>query len=83
MGNIVNLLYKDFAILIGIAFVLAIPVAWYMLDLWLENFAFHIQIGVFAFILGGVLSLAVGMLSISFHILKVASSNPVNAIKYE
>ena len=53
------------------------------LDLWLENFAFHIQIGVFAFILGGVMSLAVGMLSISFHILKVASSNPVNAIKYE
>ncbi|MCK5337673.1 MAG: ABC transporter permease [Bacteroidales bacterium] len=83
MNSIVNLLYKDFAILIGIAFVLAIPVAWYMLDLWLENFAFHIQIGVFAFILGGVLSLAVGMLSISFHILKVASSNPVNAIKYE
>jgi putative ABC transport system permease protein len=83
MANIIRLLYKEFAILIGIAFILAIPVAWYVLSLWLENFAFHIQIGVFAFILGGVMSLVVGMLSISFHIIKVASSNPVKAIKYE
>ena len=83
MPNIVNLLYRDFAILIVIAFVLAIPVSWYVLDLWLQNFAFHIQIGVFAFILGGAMALAVGMLSISFHILKAASSNPVDAIKYE
>ena len=83
LGQVVNLLYRDFAILIVIAFILAIPVAWYVLSLWLENFAFHIQIGVFAFILGGIMSLTVGMLSISFHILKAASSNPVDAIKYE
>ncbi|MEN8224299.1 MAG: FtsX-like permease family protein [Bacteroidota bacterium] len=83
MTNIVNLLIREFALLIVIAFVLAIPVAWYVLGLWLENFAFHIQIGVLAFILGGLLSLAVGMLSISFHILRAASSNPVDAIKYE
>ncbi len=83
MTNIVNLLVREFALLIAIAFVLAIPVAWYVLSLWLENFAFHIQIGIWAFILGGLLSLVVGMLSISFHILKVATSNPVDAIKYE
>jgi len=83
LGNIVGLLYKDFAILILIAFVLAIPVSWYVLGLWLENFAFHINIGVLAFILGGLLSLAVGMISISFHIIKAATSNPVDAIKYE
>ncbi len=83
MPNIIKLLSKDFAILIIIAFILSIPVAWYVLGLWLENFAFHVQIGVVAFILGGVLSLLVGMLSISFHILKVATSNPVDAIKHE
>jgi putative ABC transport system permease protein len=83
IANVVNLLYKDFAILILIAFVLAIPIAWYVLGLWLENFAFHITIGLWAFILGGIMSLAVGMLSISFHILKAATSNPVDAIKYE
>ncbi|MEE4257317.1 MAG: FtsX-like permease family protein, partial [Bacteroidales bacterium] len=83
LTNIVGLLYKDFAILILIAFVLAIPVAWYVLGLWLENFAFHINIGITAFILGGLLSLVVGMLSISFHIWKAATSNPVDAISYE
>jgi len=83
MANIVGLLYKDFAVLILIAFVLAIPVAWYVLGLWLENFAFHINIGIAAFILGGLLSLVVGMLSISFHIWKAATSNPVDAISYE
>ena len=83
MPNIIKLLSKDFAILIIIAFVLSIPVAWYVLGLWLENFAFHVQIGAVAFILGGILSLLVGMLSISFHILKVATSNPVDAIKHE
>ena len=81
--NVINLLYKDFALLIMIAFVLAIPIAWYVLGLWLENFAYHISIGVWAFILGGIMSLSVGMLSISFHILKAATSNPVDAIKYE
>ena len=83
LANIVGLLYKDFAILILIAFVLAIPVSWYVLGLWLENFAFHINIGFVAFMLGGLLSLAVGMISISFHIWKAATSNPVDAIKYE
>lgn len=83
MEKILRLLYKDFAILIIIAFVLAIPVTWYVISLWLQNFAFHIDIGILAFVMGGILSLAVGMLSISYHIVKVASSNPVDAIKYE
>jgi putative ABC transport system permease protein len=83
INNVINLLSRDFAILILIAFVLAIPIAWYVLGLWLENFAYHIAIGVWAFLLGGVMALVVGMLSISFHILKAATSNPVDAIKYE
>ncbi len=83
VSNISRLLYRDFALLIGIAFILAIPVAWYVLDLWLQNFAFHIRVGLFAFILGGILALLVGLLSISFHILRVANTNPVEAIKHE
>ncbi|HSG67795.1 MAG TPA: FtsX-like permease family protein, partial [Bacteroidales bacterium] len=83
MNAIMGLLYKDFALLIAIAFILSIPVAWYVLHLWLENFAFHISIGIFAFALGGVMALIVGLLSISFHILRVASANPVDAIKHE
>jgi putative ABC transport system permease protein len=82
-ANIMGLLYRDFAILIAIAFVIAIPVAWFFLNNWLQNFAFHVTIGFTAFIIAGLLSLGVGMLSVSFHIVKAAWSNPVNAIKYE
>ena len=81
--NISSLLYRDFAILIAIGFILSIPIAWYVLDMWLSNFAFHIQIGAMAFILGGLLSLLVGLLSISFHIVRAAGANPVEAIKHE
>jgi putative ABC transport system permease protein len=70
-------------LLIGIAFILAIPVSWIIMHRWLENFIFHIDIGVLAFILGGLMAVIVGMLTISFHILKVASANPVDAIKNE
>lgn len=83
MANIVTLLYREFALLIGIAFILAIPISWYIMHRWLENFIFHINIGVWAFILGGVMSVLVGLLTISFHIIKVASANPVDAIKNE
>jgi putative ABC transport system permease protein len=83
MNNIINLLYREFALLIIIAFVLAVPVSWYVLNLWLENFAFHINIGIMVFIIGGLSALAVGLLSISFHIIMVATANPVDAIKNE
>lgn len=83
MANIIGLLCREFALLISIAFVLAIPISWYVMHLWLENFVFHINIGVLAFILGGLLAVIVGMLTISFHIVKVASANPVDAIKHE
>lgn len=83
MANIITLLCREFALLISIAFVLAIPISWYVMHRWLENFVFHINIGLPAFILGGLLAVVVGMLTISFHIIRVASANPVDAIKYE
>ena len=83
MANIINLLCREFALLVSIAFILAVPVSWYIMHRWLENFVYHINIGVLAFILGGLLAVIVGMLTISFHIMKAASSNPVDAIKYE
>ena len=83
MTSIVTLLCREFAVLVTIAFILAIPVSWYIIFRWLENFVYHIDIGVLAFILGGLLAVLVGMLTTSYHILKAASSNPVDAIKYE
>lgn len=82
--GILQMLYREFIILIVIAFALAVPVAWWRLDIWLdESFIYHTQLDWSSFLLAGVLSLAVGMATISFYIIRVASANPVDAVKYE
>jgi len=84
LHNILGLLYREFVLLIIIAFVIAIPVAWWQLDEWLSsNFVYHISISIGYILLAGLLALAISVITISFHSLKVAMGNPVDAIKYE
>ncbi len=84
LHNILGLLYKEFVLLIIIAFVIAIPIAWWQLDIWLSsNFVYHIAITVGSILLAGLLAIVISILTISFHSLKVAMGNPVDAIKYE
>ncbi len=82
--NILLLLYQEFIVLIGIAFVLAVPITWWRLSEWLEtSFVFHTGVSWQAIVLAGLYSLMIGIVTISFHSLKAALSNPVDAIKYE
>ena len=82
--DILMLLYKDFARLILIAFIVAVPIAWWRLNIWLEgNFVYFQEPKWITFVLAGLLAFIIGMGTISFYIIKVASRNPVEAIKYE
>ncbi|MBW6460273.1 MAG: ABC transporter permease [Bacteroidales bacterium] len=82
--DIMQLLYREFIFLILIAFVVAVPVAWWRLDIWLnDSFIYHTSLQWTHFLLAGVVSFLVGMVTISFYIVRVAGSNPVEAIKYE
>jgi len=84
IGNILGLLYKEFASLIIIAFVIAIPVAWWRLDIWLNNsFIYHLSLHWTSFLFAGLSAIIIGMAAISYFIIKAASNNPVDAIKYE
>lgn len=84
LESILKLLFKEFVILIFIAFLIASPIAWYLLSNWLDaNFVYQVKIGVLTFGLAGVIAFIIGFLTISYHIIKAASSNPVDAIKYE
>jgi putative ABC transport system permease protein len=84
VGSVLQLLYKEFALLIIIAFVIAVPVAWWRLGIWLqESFLYYEPLKWSSFLLAGIIALVVGMGTISFYIIKVASGNPVDAIKYE
>jgi len=84
VGNILKLLYKEFVLLIIIAFVFAVPVAWWRLDIWLnDSFIYHTSLNWVYFLLAGLMAFVVGMLTISFYIVRTATSNPVDAVKWE
>ena len=81
--KIMLLLNKQFVTWIGIAFVIAIPIIWLLLNRWLENFVYHTDISVFHFLLGGIIVLFITLLTVSWHTYKAASGNPVDSLKTE
>lgn len=84
ISSILGLLYREFLVLIAIAFVIAVPLAWWRLTIWLEqSFIYHVDISWWSFMWAGLLSLLIGLLTISYHSIRAAVSNPVDAIKYE
>lgn len=74
---------KDFLILVGLAFIIAIPVTWWAMHQWLQDFAYRINIPVSIFILSGLAAIGIAMLTISFQAIKAAISNPVKSIRTE
>ncbi len=82
--SILRLLYREFALLIAIAFLIAIPLAWWRLDIWLDSsFVYHQSMHWSYFVIAGLFSFVIGFGTISFYILRAANGNPVQAIKYE
>jgi putative ABC transport system permease protein len=81
--QLVMLLIREFSVLVLIAFAIAIPVAWYFSNLWLDNFAYKTEIGVFIFILAGAVSLVMAVLTVSYHTFRAARANPVKSLRYE
>ncbi|MEJ7829501.1 MAG: ABC transporter permease [Segetibacter sp.] len=81
--NVVYLFSKEFIILIAIAFVIASPIAWYFMHQWLQDFAYRIDIGWTIFMLGGVSSLLIALITVSFQAIKAALANPVKSLRAE
>ena len=81
--QLVTLLAKDFVILVGTANFIAWPIAYYAVHKWLQNFAYRIDIEIWIFILCGVLSLLIALLTISYQSIKAATANPVDSLRYE
>ncbi len=81
--SIVSLLSQEFVKLVLIANLVAWPVAYYAIRRWLENFAYRIELGLSAFLLAASLALMIALLTVSYHALKAALANPVEALRYE
>ncbi|PIB30602.1 ABC transporter permease [Maribacter sp. 4G9] len=78
-----NMMSKDFVKLILIALLIATPVSWYGLDDWIQGFAFHIDISWWMFIISGLMVLWIALMTVSYHTLKVARTNPVKSLRTE
>lgn len=83
VSSLFGLLSKDFLVLVFIAFVVASPVAWWAMHAWLENFAYHIDLQWWVFLLAGLLALLIALLTISFQAVKAALANPVSSLRTE
>lgn len=84
VGNILKILFKEFLLLIMIAFVIAVPIAWWRIEIWLkDSFVYFTDLHWYTFVLAGIIAIFVGLATISYHIIRAANSNPVDAIKYE
>lgn len=82
-SKIVVLLSKDFAKLVGLAFVIATPIAYYSMTRWLQNFAFRSPVQVWIFLLAGMAAILIAQLTISFQALKAANADPADALRFE
>ena len=83
VSNIVMLLSKDFIKLVIVAFIIASPVAWYIMHNWLQDFAYRINISWWIFFAAGLLSVAIAIATISFQAIKAAIANPVKSLRTE
>jgi putative ABC transport system permease protein len=81
--NIVGMLSRDFVKLVMIAFLIAIPLGYYGMTKWLENFAYRIELGYTVFILAGIVSFLIAWFTVGFESLKAAMGNPVKALRNE
>ena len=81
--DIVSMLSKDFLKLVFISFVIAVPVAWWGMNKWLQDFAYRISIGWWIFIAAGVIAMLIALFTVSFQAIKAALANPVKSIRTE
>ncbi|MDE3182367.1 MAG: ABC transporter permease [Bacteroidota bacterium] len=81
--SIVTLLSKDFIKLVGISIVIASPIAWYVMNKWLQEFAYRIHISWMVFAITTIIALLIALVTISFQAIKAAIANPVESLRSE
>jgi putative ABC transport system permease protein len=82
-GEILMLLNRDFIKWVAVAFLIASPVAWYVMKKWLENYAYKTEVSWWIFALAGILALGIVLVTVSWQSWKAATKNPVEALRYE
>jgi len=83
VGNVVGLLSKEFLKLVFIAIVIASPITWFVMNKWLQDFAYRTNISWLVFVVTAVIAIGIALLTISFQAIKAALANPVKSLRTE
>ncbi|HEY8896368.1 MAG TPA: FtsX-like permease family protein, partial [Niastella sp.] len=81
--NVVTLLSKQFMGLVLVANLIAWPIAWFVLERWLQDYAYRININGWVFVIAGVVSLFIALITVSMQAIKAAIANPVKSLRSE
>jgi ABC-type antimicrobial peptide transport system permease subunit len=80
-GTLFSLLSRDFLILVLLAFLLAMPLAWWAMHHWLQNFAYHVELEWWVFLMAGIMAMLIALVTVSFQAFRVAVANPVKSLR--
>jgi putative ABC transport system permease protein len=83
VSSIVTMLSKDFIKLVLVAAVIAFPISWWVMNNWLQDFAYHVNINWWVFVIAGSLAVIIALVTISFQAIKAAISNPIKSLRTE
>jgi putative ABC transport system permease protein len=83
VSRIIILLLKDFLPLVALAFLITLPVAYILLNRWLDSFAYSVETSWWIFLNAGLATFLVALLTLSYQTLKAALANPVKSLRYE
>lgn len=82
-SNVTMLLVREFTKWVLLAVLIAWPLGYYIMNTWLQNFAYRIGLGVDTFVLSALLALAIALMTVTYQAVKAAVANPVDSLKYE
>jgi ABC-type antimicrobial peptide transport system permease subunit len=83
VANVVYMLSTSFTRLIGVAVVIAVPLAWYAMDQWLKGFAYHVNVSWIIFVIASLAALVIAWITISYESVKAALENPASSLRAE
>ena len=83
VSQITYRLSSDFLKLVGVAILISLPVGWFAMNKWLEDFSYRIEIGWWVFVLAAFLAVAIALITVSYQSIKAAIANPVRSLRDE
>ena len=81
--GITGLLAREFLVLVLVAFIIAAPLAWLFMSKWLQDFAYRIHLSWWMFVIAGIGSILIALITVSFQAIKAAVANPVESLRTE